>query len=476
MLTPSERLELDALVDAQAADLEWLQRVEVVYPLAISTLWTAPNPSTGFDQRQGVIEAMQGPIVTLIQGGWRSGKSEGLKQLTVAQALGGDHPMVRRWLELNDLPLDLIPDGPAQVYAIAQSSNDSIRYHRDDLDRLTGSSPKKWVNKNAKGEALLELQVPGYTRRAKIWFKSVDQTRKSFQGISIRWWWIDEEPLGDLGYGVYDELRARAADQEGRGAISMIPTNGLTWTYERLERDHEDQARVVHLDALDNPHLPASFARLYASMSDDEVQVRRYGRARSRSGAVYPFVAASLERFGPSHVCEPFEIPLAWLRFRGIDFGLVNPTCVLWGALGDDDTLYVYLEYYEPNGSSYEWHTERVVERQGGDDDAASPIEGSWGDPAAKEGRATFNACGIAVGPANNDLKGGIDRIRNRMRLQGDNRPRLKIFSTCTNLIRELAGYIWDPNRKDEVPVKKHDHAPDALRYLCSGLEAWSAL
>lgn len=466
------------LVDRQAADLEWLAKVEHHYPLASSVLWTSPTPSTGWDQRMSVEQAMRGPTVTLVKGGWRSGKSEGCKQLTVAQALGGDHPMVACWLDVNDLPRDLIPDGPEQVYAIAPSSGDSIRFHRDDFDRLTGSLPKKWTNRNAKGEALLELQVPGHRRRAKIWFKSVDQTRQSFQGIGIRWWWIDEEPLGDVGWGVYDELRARAADREGRGAISFVPKSGLTWVYERLERDREDDARLVELDALDNPHLPASFKRLYNSMNADEVQTNRYGRFRSLSGAIYTWLPGDGDRWGPGHVCEPFDIPDDWLRFRAADFGLADPTCVLWGALGDDDTLYIYREYYVADGESYGWHAENVARIEGWEEvdgewvrtDQTERIEAGWGDPAGKKAREEFAARNIGFAPANNDVKGGIDRVKDRLRVLGDNRPRLKIFTTCKQLIRYLPAYVWDPNRKDEHPLKKDDHAPDTLRYLCMGL------
>jgi phage terminase large subunit-like protein len=487
-LTPEERIELDRLVAEQAEDLEWLQRVERAYPLATSVLWTAEAPSTGWDQRRSVVAALRARSVTIVKGGWRSGKSEGLKQLTVAMALGGDHPMVRRWLELNDLPTDIIPDGPEQVYAIAPSSNDSIRFHRDDFDRLTGSIPKRWLNRNAKGEALLELQVPGHARRGKIWFKSVDQTRKAFQGISIRWWWIDEEPLGDVGYGVYDELRARVADQEGRGAISMVPMEGITWVHDKLERDREDDAQVVELDALDNPHLPASFRRIYTGMSEDEVQVRRFGRFRSRSGTIYAFIQGDGDRWGPGHVCDDFEIPADWPRFRAADFGLVNPTCVGWAALGDDDTLYIYREYYQPNGESYAWHARNAALAEGWDEtpdgevvrgDRADVIEASCGDPGGSSGveaREAFGAIGMGMGTADKDVSGGIDRVKERLRIRGDNRPRLKVFKSCTNTIREMQGYVWDPNRKDEVPLKKNDHACDMVRYMCAMVADWSGL
>ena len=44
------------------------------------------------------------------------------------------------------------------------------------------------------------------------------------------------------------------------------------------------------------------------------------------------------------------------------------------------------------------------------------------------------------------------------------------IDSSCDNLIKEFASYIWDAKageRGEDKPVKEHDHALDALRYFC---------
>lgn len=462
-LSSAELIELDRLVREQAEDLDWLDRVERQYPLATSVLWRAPKAE--WDQRRAVIEAMRAPRVALIKGGWRSGKSEGLKQLTVACAMGGSHPAVRAWLAVNDLPTDVIPDAPSQVYAIAQSSNDSLLYHRDDFDRLVGPA-SYWSNKNGKGQAKLEIEIPGSKAVGKIWFKSIDQKRKAFQGISIRYAFIDEEPYSDDGYGVYDELRARVADQGGRIGMAYVPMEGITWVYQKLERDKQDDARVVELDALDNPHLPDTFASLYTGMSDDDIQVRRYGRYRSRAGAVYPmFTQTDGNRWGPGHMCDDFPIPDDWPRYSAADLGLVNPTAVGWGALGDDDTLYIYREYYQPNGESYRWHGERIKAMQAGE-----IIQASWGDPSAKDALDEFAGMDLYFDKANNAVKFGIDAVKDRLRIRGDNRPRLKIFRSCTNHLREMQAYLWDSKRKDEAPLKQDDHCPDLVRYLCTGL------
>lgn len=467
--------ELERLVAEQAADLEWLHQVEHQYPLAVAALWEAPGSPC--DQRRSVIAAATAPTVCVVNGGERSGKSTGAgRQLAVASALGSDHPMVRAWLELNRLPADLVPRGPSEVYAVALTSSDSMRYHRPQIDQLLPRWGKRWYNQNGKGEAHVEMSVPGYSLPGKIWFKSIDQGPDSMQGHSVRFAWIDEDPVGELGRLVYGQLRARVADQDGRVAITRVPMHGPTWVETDLVRDRKDDAVVVELDTLDNPYLPrARFERHFGGMDDSEVQLRRFGRAQITSGRIYPmFSEGDLARFGPSHVCEPFPIPDDWVRFRMGDFGLVNPTCVLWAALGDDDTLYVYDEYYVPNGESYAWHTEQVRQREL---DHGCVYEGGWGDPSSKEAREEFARAGIWFAAGNNDYAGGYDKVRERLRLQGDNRPRLKVFArNCPNLVRELRGLCWDPNRVDKVQKKVDDHAPDALRYGVLGIESWKGL
>ncbi len=47
---------------------------------------------------------------------------------------------------------------------------------------------------------------------------------------------------------------------------------------------------------------------------------------------------------------------------------------------------------------------------------------------------------------------------------------RLLVHERCKNLIREIEQYSWDTKQSErghDVPIKKNDHAVDALRYCC---------
>ncbi|MDP3013602.1 MAG: hypothetical protein Q8M92_05120, partial [Candidatus Subteraquimicrobiales bacterium] len=76
---------------------------------------------------------------------------------------------------------------------------------------------------------------------------------------------------------------------------------------------------------------------------------------------------------------------------------------------------------------------------------------------------------------ANNDVEGGINRIREYFQLDSNGRAHLYIFKDkCPNLCIELQNYrykklteLQEKTRNlSEEPVKKNDHAVDALRYM----------
>jgi phage terminase large subunit len=202
-------------------------------------------------------------------------------------------------------------------------------------------------------------------------------------------------------------------------------------------------------------------------MDEDQLAQRRFGQFRSRSGLIYgQWTEGDGTWEGAGNVCEPFDIPKEWTRFRGVDYGTRAPTAVLWGAYNAaDDMLVIYREHYESEWT-YEQHAHHCRELEAGE-----YIEAGWGDPNERGGIQIFNAHDVQTGYANNKVKPGIDAVKNRLRLALDGRPRLKVFRSCENLRRELRGYVWSGD--GENPLKKNDHACDALRYMVSGIEAW---
>ena len=71
-----------------------------------------------------------------------------------------------------------------------------------------------------------------------------------------------------------------------------------------------------------------------------------------------------------------------------------------------------------------------------------------------------FFEVGIAVNPnVNKEMFSGLSRVRE---LFAARPPRIFIFRTCVNLIREIKSYRWG---NEDLPVKRDDHCLDELRY-----------
>lgn len=88
-------------------------------------------------------------------------------------------------------------------------------------------------------------------------------------------------------------------------------------------------------------------------------------------------------------------------------------------------------------------------------------------DPSAASFKVDLQRRGIHAINADNDVGNGIVRMTSL--LKGDIKyGQLYIHSDCKNLIREVESYVWDSKKAErgiDEPLKKDDHAIDALRY-----------
>ena len=64
-----------------------------------------------------------------------------------------------------------------------------------------------------------------------------------------------------------------------------------------------------------------------------------------------------------------------------------------------------------------------------------------------------------------NRIQGKI-QVHEFLKIKENGRPRLQIFNTCPNLIRELQSIPLSKTNPEDVDTHASDHAYDALRYL----------
>lgn len=299
---------------------------------------------------------------------------------------------------------------------------------------------------------------------SKIGFKSCDQGREKFQGTSLDFVWFDEEPPEEI----YRECRMRVLDKKGEIYGTMTPLKGLTWVYNEIylneSNDSEVWCETMNWD--DNPYLDEQEIKsLKATMSQEELETRCYGKFKTFGGLVYP-------EFDPSiHVVEPFNVPKEWFDKISVDPGLNNPLSAHWYAVDYDGNVYVIAEHYEA-GKDVIYHSnaiKRICENLGWGKGFGGKYEilidsASTQTTLASEKSVCdlFFDNGILANPhVNKELFSGINRVKAYFR-NAEGVSKIFIFKNCVNLIRELKGYFWGTGDR---PTKKDDHSLDELRY-----------
>lgn len=199
----------------------------------------------------------------------------------------------------------------------------------------------------------------------------------------------------------------------------------------------------------DVPHLTEKMKAEYLAATPPHLRdARSKGIPSMGTGAIYPISISEI-------TVAPFAIPPFWRRGWALDDGWAC-TAAVWGALDlDSDTLYITTEHYQKEGAP-QIHAEAIRAR------------GAWipgvGDAAAinRDGEqviAIYQSLGLKLILADKEVEAGIYDVFMRL-----STGRLKIFSTCQNLLWEYQRYRRDDKGK---VVKVDDHAVDALRYLC---------
>jgi hypothetical protein len=276
--------------------------------------------------------------------------------------------------------------------------------------------------------------------------------------------WFDEEPPKDI----YDECRMRVLDRRGDIFGTMTPLKGLTFIYEEifLNKNNSPEVWCEFMEWADNPFLDKGEVDLLTqTLSDDVLESRRYGRFKSNTGLVYSEFDENL------HVIDPFPIPPEWQDTVSIDPGLNNPLSAHWYCVDYDGNVYVVAEHFEA-GKDVSYHSERIKRisssigwKTDGKGRISALIDSAANQKTLASSKSVtelFLECGIAVSPkVNKDMFSGIQRVKGYFN-KVENKPKIYIFRSCVNLIRELKNYRWG---EGDIPKKQDDHALDELRY-----------
>ncbi len=324
--------------------------------------------------------------------------------------------------------------------------------------------PKELIKKKNESELIITL-INGAT----IELKGADN-EDSLRGAGVKGLVLDEYAF--MKPHVWDLiLRPMLADSRGWAVFISTP-NGYNHFYDIAnvaQSSTQTDWYYSHATSFDNPHVHADeIESIRENMDENQFAQEYLAEFRKMQGLVYPQFERSL------HVVPASEVPETGTHYLTIDFGFSNPTAALFGTIDYDNNLWIWAEVYKPGMVTEQIYNS--VKNHMGD----KLFRYKLGDAAAAQEIANLNAppYNLGIEPSEkgkNSIETGIRLISDRLKVQGNGKPRLFISETCQNLIWEFETYRYPDKKEDknesEEPIKENDHALDALRYLVLKLE-----
>jgi phage terminase large subunit-like protein len=168
---------------------------------------------------------------------------------------------------------------------------------------------------------------------SNIGIKAYADGRAKFQGTTLHWIWLDEEPPPDI----YTECLTRTNVGNGPVWITFTPLLGHSDVVRRFLVDKSPDRHITQMEIEEAEHYtPEERKRIIASYPEHEREARTKGIPVLGSGAIFPVPESNIK-------CDPLEyIPRHWPRIGGMDFGYDHAFAaveLVWDR--DADVVYV---------------------------------------------------------------------------------------------------------------------------------------
>lgn len=306
---------------------------------------------------------------------------------------------------------------------------------------------------------------------------SDESSWESILGATVGLWLADEVVVYPKSF--FDMAMSRMSLVGSKAYATTNPGN----PYHYLKREYIDDLDkqrcgdfwYANYSFEDNPNLAQS-VRERLRRTYTGIFYRRYilGDWCMAEGAIYR------DSISEANYYDDETRPVALLSHRGhrehwiaIDVGTMNPQVYL-DIYDDGHTIWWEREYY---WDGRERNLQKTDKEYADDLILGNRMLGWPGfpadrrlwpgvivDPSAASFKTELMARGVVVIDADNEVDNGIRKVAALL-----NQRRIRIHkNNCPNAVRELQTYAWDPKKAEggkEVPIKSHDHCPDAGRY-----------
>lgn len=293
------------------------------------------------------------------------------------------------------------------------------------------------------------------------YFKNYAQGREKWQGETLDFVWMDEEPP----YDIYEEALTRLNRRQGLMAITFTPLMGMTKVVDLFLNPAKDDLGAKHRYVI---NMTLNDATFYTEEEKENIlnqypehmrRARALGLPVMGEGLVFPIPDGDI-------LCDPIPIPPHYRCIVGMDFGVNHPTAAVWIAYSPDtDTIYVY-DAYKKASDDYVLHADAINSR-------ADWIPVAWPHDGLKTEMGSGKSLSdlyrvkrvnmLRLSARYENKVGGrqavepvCDEILNRMRT-----GRFKVFRHLAEWFREKNMY----HRKDGKIVDYNDDLMSATRY-----------
>lgn len=285
----------------------------------------------------------------------------------------------------------------------------------------------------------------------------------AIQGKTFTLCYCDEMTL--YPESIIDMIDTRLSKPSSMGFASMNPSSPghkLKQWIDKAENGDKNYYSL-HFSLDDNPYVDQDYKdRIQSSLSGLFYKRNYLGMWCLAEGAIFDFFDRKL------HVVDrPPRAAEYWIA--AIDYGTVNAFCCLLIGVStgrytqSGKCLWVEKEYYwdpkkrgkQKTNSEFARDVQEFLEPYG--------VKHLYIDPSAEAFQLELRRNDLRPIHANNSVEDGIQIMTSEMH-EGN----LFICKECINTIREIEGYVWDSKKAEkgeDAPLKKDDHACDALRY-----------
>lgn len=384
---------------------------------------------------------------------------------------------------------------------------------RWDGTQLAASTIKDWFTEfpddenyffNTPGER--HLEVPG-NRRVEFGHLS-DLTHHKNTGFD--WFWMEQGEEANLKTFLY--LRLRCSKPGSRGLVTYNPVVGADWIdlvwgtneemanqppdakHELTGRPHNSHYKLYTATAEVNvKNVGVEYLEDMKDIAELDPEVGKQmveGQFDRSAGRVYKTLRRDI------HVIEPKEIPPEWDSIELFDWGSTAWFVWLQSFITPNGDIIIAQEKYE-HETLIEDYCNDVRFRRGNIaqprfriiDTPDQKIENKGfpdnGLPRMITLHQEFGRCGMPGKRPQKSIEAGIEEVNKYLKIdpghvhpfkQEKGAPKLYIFNTCPNLIRQMFGYKRPPKSSKfmtmhdapELPIHKDCDGCDLVRYLCS--------